>query len=111
MTITVARVALRDDAVLKAFVSIVLDEAIQVDGIKVIEVMTRPRIVMPSAVWPDGTYRTSVTLSDGLRIDVEEVVLKAYEEARRGGDGAAGAAVTPPRTPRPPGPLSGRRNA
>ncbi|TFG88408.1 MAG: septation protein SpoVG, partial [Gemmatimonadales bacterium] len=55
--ITEVRISLRDDDKLKAFVSITLNDAFVISGLKVIKGNTGVFVAMPSRKRPDGQHQ------------------------------------------------------
>jgi len=84
MTITEVRVSLRDDAKLKAFVSITLDDAFVVRGLKIIQGKDRrPFVAMPSRKKKDGEYQDIAhPISQRMRDEMERAILAAYEQEK-----------------------------
>src|SRR5216110_3101569 len=88
--ITEVRVSLRDDAKLKAFASITLEDLFVIRGLKVIEGNSnRMFVAMPSRKRPDGKHQDIAhPITQGMREYVEEVVIGEYkrelERARAG---------------------------
>ncbi len=67
---------------MKAIVSVTFDGQLALHDIKVIYAREKLFIVMPSRKNPDGTYRDIVhPINASFRAELEEAVLKAYEEA------------------------------
>jgi len=80
MKITEVRVSLRDDAKLKAFVSITLDDCFVIRGLKIIEGNRAKFVAMPSRKKPDGTFQDIAhPINKETRDWMEDVVLEAYE--------------------------------
>ena len=89
MEITEVRVNLQDEEVLKAFVSITLDNEFVVRGLKVIESADGRRFVaMPARRKRDGTFQDIAhPINREAREYLEEKVFAAYEdEVRRASD-------------------------
>ena len=81
MNITEVRISLRDDAKLKAFASITLDNCFVVRGLKIIEGKTGTFIAMPSRKRKDGEYQDIAhPINNDARAVMERVILKAYRE-------------------------------
>jgi stage V sporulation protein G len=67
---------------MKAIVSVTFDGQLALHDIKVIYAREKLFIVMPSRKNPDGTYRDIVhPINADFRAELEDAVLKAYEEA------------------------------
>jgi len=70
-----------EDGPMKAIVSVTFDGQLALHDIKVINVRDKHFIVMPSRKNPDGTYRDIVhPINADFRAELEEAVLKAYDE-------------------------------
>lgn len=83
MNITEVRISLRDDAKLKAFASITLDNCFVVRGLKIIEGKSGTFIAMPSRKRKDGEYQDIAhPINNEARAVMEKVILKAYREER-----------------------------
>ena len=68
---------------MKAVVSITLDDEFVVHDIKVIEGNEGCFIAMPSRKTPDGDFKDIVhPLDTNTRVELSNVILKAYEEAK-----------------------------
>jgi stage V sporulation protein G len=81
MNITEVRISLRDDAKLKAFASITLDNCFVIRGLKIIEGKTGTFIAMPSRKRKDGEYQDIAhPINNDARAVMERVILKAYRE-------------------------------
>ncbi len=81
MNITEVRISLRDDAKLKAFASITLDDCFVVRGLKIIEGKSGTFIAMPSRKRKDGEYQDIAhPINNEARAIMERVILKAYRE-------------------------------
>ena len=82
MEITEVRVNLQDEDVLKAFVTITLDDEFVVRGLKVIQGTNGRRFVaMPARRKKDGTFQDIAhPINRETREYLEERVLSAYEE-------------------------------
>jgi len=80
--ITEVRVSLRDDAKLKAFASITLDDAFVIRGLKVIEGnKNRMFVAMPSRKRPDGKHQDIAhPITQEMRKYLEDKVIAEYEE-------------------------------
>ena len=71
-----------DEGPMKAVVSVTFDSQLAVHDIKVINARDRFFIVMPSRKNPDETYRDIVhPINAQFRAQLEEAVIRAYEEA------------------------------
>jgi stage V sporulation protein G len=81
MEITEVRVNLQDEEVLKAFVSITLDDEFVIRGLKVIQGMDGRFVAMPARKKKDGTFQDIAhPINRETRRYLEDVVLKAYDE-------------------------------
>jgi stage V sporulation protein G len=81
MNITEVRISLRDDAKLKAFASITLDNCFVVRGLKIIEGKSGTFVAMPSRRRKDGEYQDIAhPINNEARAKMERVILKAYRE-------------------------------
>ncbi len=81
MNITEVRISLRDDAKLKAFASITLDNCFVVRGLKIIEGKSGTFVAMPSRRRKDGEYQDIAhPINNDARAVMERVILKAYRE-------------------------------
>jgi stage V sporulation protein G len=81
MNITEVRISLRDDAKLKAFASITLDNCFVVRGLKIIEGKSGTFVAMPSRRRKDGEYQDIAhPINNEARAVMERVILKAYRE-------------------------------
>lgn len=70
-----------EEGPMRAIVSVTFDGQLALHDIKVISVREKNFIVMPSRKNPDGTYRDIVhPINAEFRAELEESVLKAYEE-------------------------------
>jgi stage V sporulation protein G len=79
LSITEVRVSLRDDAKLKAFVSITLNDCFVIRGLKIIEGNRGTFVAMPSRKRPDNTFQDIAhPINNEGRAWMEEVVLAAY---------------------------------
>lgn len=68
-----------DEPKLKALVSIVIDDAIAVHDIKIIQGTDRLFVVMPSKKEPNGFFRNIIhPLNSETRILLEEAIVSAY---------------------------------
>lgn len=88
--ITEVRVSLRDDAKLKAFVSITLADQFVIRGLKVIEgTKNKMFVAMPSRKRPDGKHQDIAhPITQVMRQYLEEKVLAEYElEVERSKEG------------------------
>lgn len=82
MKITEVRVNLQDEEVLKAFVSITLDNEFVIRGLKVIQSADGHRFVaMPARRKKDGTFQDIAhPINRETRDYIEKVIFAAYEE-------------------------------
>jgi len=81
MNITEVRISLRDDAKLKAFASITLDNCFVVRGLKIIEGKSGTFVAMPSRKRKDGEYQDIAhPINNEARAIMERVILNAYRE-------------------------------
>ena len=90
--ITEVRVSLRDDAKLKAFASITLEDQFVIRGLKVIEGNSnRMFVAMPSRKSPDGKHQDIAhPITQAMREYVEDVVIGEYrKELARANHGSA----------------------
>jgi stage V sporulation protein G len=79
MKITEVRVSLRDDAKLKAFASITLDDSFVIRGLKIIEGKTGTFVAMPSRRRKDGEYQDIAhPINNDAREEMERIVLEEY---------------------------------
>ena len=88
LRITEVRVSLRDDAKLKAFASITLEDCFVIRGLKVIEGNNdRMFVAMPSRKRPDGKHQDLAhPIKKEMRQMIEDVVIGEYQkEKARGG--------------------------
>jgi stage V sporulation protein G len=88
LRITEVRVSLRDDAKLKAFASITLEDCFVIRGLKVIEGNNdRMFVAMPSRKRPDGKHQDLAhPIKKEMRQMIEDVVIGEYmKEKARGG--------------------------
>ena len=82
MEITEVRVSLQDEEVLKAFVSITLDDEFVVRGLKVIQGVEGRFVAMPARRKRDGTFQdVAHPINRETREYLERVVLAAYDDA------------------------------
>ena len=91
MEITEVRVNLQNEEVLKAFVSITLDNEFVVRGLKVIQGMDGRFVAMPARKKKDGQFQDIAhPISKGTRDYMESVILTEYDRvvAERQADGA-----------------------
>jgi stage V sporulation protein G len=90
MEITEVRVTLQDEDVLKAFVSITLDDEFVVRGLKVIQGAEGRFVAMPARKKRDGSFQDIAhPINKETREYLERVVLEAYDEelaAQEGGE-------------------------
>lgn len=83
MRITEVRVSLRDDAKLKAFASITLDDSFVIRGLKIIEGKTGTFVAMPSRRRKDGEYQDIAhPINNEAREEMERIVLTEYHKER-----------------------------
>jgi len=83
MKITEVRVSLRDDAKLKAFASITLDDCFVIRGLKIIEGKTGTFVAMPSRRRKDGEYQDIAhPITNEARDEMESIVLAEYRKER-----------------------------
>ena len=81
MKITEVRISLREDAKLKAFASITLDNCFVIRGLKVIEGKTGTFVAMPSRKRKDGEYQDIAhPINNDAREEMERIVLEKYQE-------------------------------
>ena len=87
LRITEVRVSLRDDAKLKAFASITLEECFVIRGLKVIEGNNnRMFVAMPSRKRPDGKHQDLAhPITKEMRQHIESVIIRKYEDEKRRG--------------------------
>jgi stage V sporulation protein G len=79
VNITEVRVSLREDAKLKAFASITLDNSFVIRGLKIIEGKTGTFVAMPSRKRKDGEYQDIAhPINNEAREVMERVVLEEY---------------------------------
>ena len=82
MQITEVKINLMNHADLKAFASITFDDCLVVRGLKIIDSGERYFIAMPSHRNKRGQYKdVAFPIVNDLRLQMEEKVLLAYEEA------------------------------
>src|SRR5688572_12339892 len=78
--ITEVRVSLRNDEKLKAFVSITLNHAFVIRGLKIIHGNSGLFVAMPSRKRPDGQHQDLAhPINDATRKYLTQKVLAAYE--------------------------------
>jgi stage V sporulation protein G len=83
MKITEVRVSLRDDAKLKAFASITLDDSFVIRGLKIIEGKTGTFVAMPSRRRKDGEYQDIAhPINNDAREEMERIILAEYRRER-----------------------------
>jgi stage V sporulation protein G len=84
--ITEVRVSLRNDDKLKAFVSITLEDAFVIRGLKVIKGNSGLFVAMPSRKRPDGQHQDLAhPINDETRKYLTQIVMGEYEkELKRG---------------------------
>ena len=81
MEITEVRVNLQHEEVLKAFVSITLDDEFVIRGLKVIQGMEGRFVAMPARKKKDGTFQDIAhPINRETREYMERVVLTAYDD-------------------------------
>jgi stage V sporulation protein G len=81
MEITEVRVNLQDEEVLKAFVSITLDNEFVIRGLKVIQGADGRFVAMPARKKKDGTFQDIAhPINRETRAYLERVVLSAYDQ-------------------------------
>ncbi len=81
MNITEVRISLRDDAKLKAFASITLDNCFVVRGLKIIEGKSGTFVAMPSRRRKDGEFQDIAhPINNEARAVMERMILNAYRE-------------------------------
>ena len=81
MEITEVRVNLQNEEVLKAFVSITLDDEFVIRGLKVIQGMDGRFVAMPARKKKDGTFQDIAhPINRETRQYLERVVLEAYDQ-------------------------------
>ncbi|MEZ4650420.1 MAG: SpoVG family protein [Candidatus Eisenbacteria bacterium] len=86
---------------LRALVNVVVDGALVIRGIKVIEGPDRLFLAWPSRPREDGRYEDVVhPVTMEARTQIEEAVLAAYDESGGFEDAGSGARLRPPPTPR-----------
>ena len=80
MNITEVRISLRDDAKLKAFVSITLDDCFVIRGLKIIKGASGTFVAMPSRKRKDGEYQDIAhPINNVTRKWMEDKILSSYE--------------------------------
>ena len=83
MKITEVRVSLREDAKLKAFASITLDDSFVIRGLKIIEGKTGTFVAMPSRRRKDGEYQDIAhPITNEAREDMERIILAEYRREK-----------------------------
>ena len=87
LQITEVRVSLRDDAKLKAFASITIEDCFVIRGLKVIEGNNnRMFVAMPSRKRPDGKHQDLAhPIKKEMRQMIEDVVIGEYHKERSRG--------------------------
>jgi len=86
MDITEVRISLRDDAKLKAFVSITLDDCFVIRGLKIIQGANGRFVAMPSRKRKDGEYQDIAhPINNVTRKWMEDIILSRYEEESKAG--------------------------
>lgn len=87
LRITEVRISTRQEDKLKAFVSITLNDALVVRGIKVIEGRQRLFVAMPSRPRPDGLFQDVVhPINQSTRTRLEGEILRLYQNVIETGD-------------------------
>jgi stage V sporulation protein G len=83
MRISDIKISLRDDAKLKAFATVTLDDCFVIRGLKIIQSTDRVFVAMPSRRGADGTFRDIAHPIDAdSRRVFEDRVLGEYERVR-----------------------------
>lgn len=83
MKITEVRVSLREDAKLKAFASITLDDSFVIRGLKIIEGKMGTFVAMPSRRRKDGEYQDIAhPINNEARAEMERIILDEYRRER-----------------------------
>ncbi len=83
MRITEVRVSLRDDAKLKAFASITLDDCFVIRGLKIIEGKDGTFVAMPSRRRKDGEYQDIAhPINNEAREEMERIILDEYRKEK-----------------------------
>ena len=87
LRITEVRVSLRDDAKLKAFASITIEDCFVIRGLKVIEGNNNRMVVaMPSRKRPDGKHQDLAhPIKKEMRQLIEDVVIGEYTREKERG--------------------------
>ena len=87
LRITEVRVSLRDDAKLKAFASITIEDCFVIRGLKVIEGNNnRMFVAMPSRKRPDGKHQDLAhPIKKEMRQMIEDVVIGEYTKEKSRG--------------------------
>jgi len=81
LCITEVRISLRNEDRLKAFVSITINHAIVIRGIKIIEGRLRNFVAMPSRPKPDGSFQDIVhPINHDTRERLEAHILQIYNK-------------------------------
>ena len=82
MEVTEAKITLRDEAKLKAFVSITFDNCFVVRGLRVIDGENGLFVAMPSRKLGDGSFKdVAHPIDNETRQKIEKVVLDEYKKA------------------------------
>ncbi|MCK4307462.1 septation regulator SpoVG [candidate division WOR-3 bacterium] len=82
MEVTEAKITLRDEAKLKAFVSITFDNCFVVRGLRVIDGEKGLFVAMPSRKLGDGSFKdVAHPIDNETRQKIETVVLDEYKKA------------------------------
>jgi len=87
LRITEVRVSLREDAKLKAFASITLEDCFVIRGLKVIEGNNgRMFVAMPSRKRPDGRHQDLAhPITKEMRQHIEDIIITQYDAAKTNG--------------------------
>lgn len=82
MEVTEAKITLRDEAKLKAFVSITFDNCFVVRGLRVIDGENGLFVAMPSRKLGDGSFKdVAHPIDNETRQKIEKAVLDEYKKA------------------------------
>ncbi|MBD3161288.1 MAG: septation regulator SpoVG [Candidatus Eisenbacteria bacterium] len=99
MNITEVRIHLREDAKLRAFASMTIDDCFVIQGMKLIQGSRGLFVAMPNRRRPDGTFQDIChPLDQKTRDQIEEVI---FEEYRRTLDPDSQDPIRPRRRPQP----------
>ena len=72
---------IQTDGIMKALVSITLDEAFVIHDLRVIEGNSGLFVAMPSKRTPDGEFRDIAhPLNSDMRQEIQDAVMKVYDE-------------------------------